>query len=493
VSRTVHGPGGRAAILLSIAALLLGTAACSTSHAGTSGTATLTIGGKQILDPARLEADGERELGYAVGFGYVSPSGTGLPRCWFAQLGLTGAVDERLWCGPVQVPGSPPTNAWVPIPMKKTGENDSQIQLQVQPPDVPIPGNRSTPVSDSLIRSDGTTTNPKAVVNRTAGANFVAVLTDTEHKSDAELGLTDPAPVRVHDDLLAVNGTGYGRPSSFPIGDGATLVPGEGISLRVLRLHVERPGKTDPAFGAQQWSGWRPQQSTLSLVVEGRRTVLSPDRLPDSGDVFLIYAVPDKPDPQEQLILGSVGANSLEQPVAIPDGKRAAKAPASLQTAGGVSKVPADSSQKITARTSVPYGGLAAGDHAAELTVTGVRLGRQRPIKLDSGDYQLVTETADGKALLEVAIKTTGQLPAIMGGPVTKNSFALTLPDNSKARLIGVRYDGDLLPAALVFEVPADVKSVRIGVSTGSVAVSAIGRVDLTAAGAPIDLPLDFG
>jgi hypothetical protein len=269
-------------------------------------------------------------------------------------------------------------------------------------------------------------------------------------------------------------------------------VPGKGIALRVLRLHVERPGKTDPAFGAQQWSGWGPQQSTLSLVVAGRRTVLSPDRLPDSGDVFLIYAVSDQPDPQESLILGSVGANSLEQSVAIPDGRRAAKAPAALLTASGVSKVPTDASQKITAKTIVPYGGLPAGDHAAELTVTGVRLGRQRPIKLDSGDYQLVTEVGDGKALLEVAIKTTGQLPAIMGGPVTKNSFAMTLPDGTKAKLMGVRYDGDLLPAALVFEVPADVRSVKIGVSTGAVTVSALGRVDLTA-GAPIDLPLDFG
>jgi class 3 adenylate cyclase len=80
-----------------------------------------------------------------------------------------------------------------------------------------------------------------------------------------------------------------------------------------------------------------------------------------------------------------------------------------------------------------------------------------------------------------------------MGGPVTKNSFALTLPDGAKAKLVGVRYDGDLLPAALVFEVPADVKSVKIGVSTGTVLVSALGPVDLTAIGAPIDLPLDFG
>ncbi|GAA3439347.1 hypothetical protein [Kutzneria kofuensis] len=493
MSLTVHGPGGRAALLLSVAALLLGVAGCSTSHAGSANEPTLTVEGKQVIDPARLQAEGERELAYTVGFGYVSPSGTGLPRCWFAAVGLSGQVDGRLWCGPVQVPGSPPTNAWVPIAMKKTGENASQIQLAVQPPDVPIPGNRSTPVSDTLIRADGTTTNPKAVVNRTASANFVAVLADTEHKSNAELGLTDQVSVRVHDDLLAVTATGYGRPSSFPIGDGATLVPGKDIELRVLRLHVDRPGKTDPAFGAQQWAGWRPQQSTLSLVVEGRRTVLSPDRLPDSGDVFLIYAVPVKPDPAKSLVLGSVGANSLEQQVDVPSGKRTSQAPDALLTASGVSKVPANASQKITVKTAVPYGGVAAGDHAAELAVTGVRLGRQRPIKLDSGDYQLVTEAAKDKALLEVAIKATGQLPAIMGGPVTRNSFALTLPDNSKAKLVGVRYDGDLLPAALVFEVPATVKSVKIGVSTGSVQVSALGRVDLTATGAPIDLPLDFG
>ena len=493
MSLTVHGPGGRAALVLSVIALLLGGAACSTSRAASSASVTLTVEGKQIVDPARLQADGERKLAYTVGFGYVSPTGTGLPQCWFAKVGLTDQVDERLWCGPVQVPGSPPTNAWVPIPMKKTGENGTQIQLQTQDPDVPQPGNRSTPVGDQLVRADGATADPKATVNRTATANFVAVLTDTEHKSDADLGLTDPVSVRLHDDLLAVNATGYGRPTSFPIGDGAMLVPDKGVQLRVLRLHVERPGKTDPAFAAQQWAGWRPQPSTLTLAVEGRRTVLSADRLPDSGDVFLIYTVPDKPDPAESLVLSSVGANSLEQERQVPGGKPKTQIPDSLLTAGGVSKVPANASQKITVKTATSYGGVPAGDHAAELAVTGVRVGRQRPIKLDSGDYQLVTEATPGLALLEVDVKTTGQLPAIMGGTMTKDSFALTLPDGSKAKLVGARYDGDLLPAALVFEVPATVKSVKIGVSTGSVQVSALGRVDLTATGAPVDLPLDFG
>jgi hypothetical protein len=298
--------------------------------------------------------------------------------------------------------------------------------------------------------------------------------------------------VRAHDDLLAVNATGYGRPANFPIGGGATLVPDKGVQLRVLRLHVERPGKTDPAFAAQQWSGFAPQQSTLSLVIAGRTTVLSPDRLPDSGDVFVIYAVPDKASP-ESLVLSSVGAKSLDQRLDVPSGQRATPPPDALLTPSGVSKVPANASQPITVRTAVPYGGLPAGDHAAQLTVTGVRLGWQRPIKLDSGDYQLVTENTAGKALLEVAIKTSGQLPAIMAGQVTKNSFTLTLPDGGKAPLVGVRYDGDLLPAALVFEVPAAVKSARIGVNTGPVQVTALGRVDITAGAAPIDLPLDFG
>jgi hypothetical protein len=478
--------------VLSVAALLVGAAACSTSRAGSSGSVSLTVEGKQIVGPAQLEADGERELADTVGFGYVSPSGTGLPRCWFARVGLTDQVDGRLWCGPVQVPGSPPTNAWVPIPMKKTGDNPSQIQLQVQPPDVPQPGNRSTPVGDLLLRADGTTLDPKAVVNRTASANFVAVMADAEHKANAELGLTDPVTVRMHDDLLAVNATGYGRPASFPIGDGATLVPDKGVQLRVLRLHVERPGKTDPAFAAQQWAGWAPQPSTLALVVEGRRTVLPADRLPDSGDVFLIYTVPDEPTPAESLVLSSVGSNSLDQQREVPGGQQKTAIPDSLLTAGGVGKVPAGATQKITVRTGKAYGGVPAGDHPAELAVTGVRLGRQRPIKLDSGDYQLVTDVTAGMALLEVDVKATGQLPAIMGGTVTKDSFTLTRPDGAKAKLVGVRYDGDLLPAALVFEVPAAVKSVKIGVSTGSVQVSALGRVDLTA-GAPIELPLDFG
>ncbi|MFC0433525.1 hypothetical protein [Kutzneria buriramensis] len=493
MSPTVHGPGGRAVRLLSAAALVLGAAACSTSHASSGSTPpTLTVEGKQILDPAGLQAAGERELASAVSFGYVSASGAGKPQCWFARVGTDGQVDGRLWCGPVQVPGSPPANAWVPIPMIKTGENASQIQLSVQDPQVPQPGNRSTPVGDELLRADGSTTDPKATVNRTARANFVAVLTDTEHKSNVDLGLTEKVAVRVHDDLLAVNATGYGRPATFPIGGGATLVPDKGVQLRVLRLHVERPGKTDPAFAAQQWSGFAPQQSTLSLVIDGRTTVLSPDRLPDSGDVFVIYTVPDKAGP-ESLVLSSVGAKSLDQRLEVPGGQRATPPPDALLTPSGVSKAPANASQPITVRTAVPYGGLPAGDHAAQLTVTGVRLGWQRPIKLDSGDYQLVTESAAGKSLLEVAIKTSGQLPAIMAGQVTKNSFTLTLPDGGKAPLVGVRYDGDLLPAALVFEVPAAVKSVKIGVNTGPVQVTALGRVDITAGAAPIDLPLDFG
>jgi hypothetical protein len=493
VSLTVHGPGGRAALVVSIAALLAGLAACSTSRAASSDVATFTLDGKQIVDAGRLEADGERELAYTVSFGYVSPTGTGLPRCWFARIGLTDQVDGRLWCGPVQVPSTSPTNAWVPIPLKKTGENDSQVQLEVQPPDVPLPGNRSTPVGDRLLRADGSAMDPKTAVNRTASANFVAVLADTEHKSNADLGLTDPVSLRLHDDLLAVNATGYGHPTSFPIGDGATLVPDKGVQLRVLRLHVERPGKTDRAFAAQQWSGWGPQPSTLALQVEDRRTTLSADRLPDSGDVFLIYSVPDKPSPGESLILSSVGAISLDQQREVPGGKALTQIPDALATPGGVSKVPANASQQITVKTVKAYGGVAAGDHGAKLTVTGVRLGRQRPIKLDNGNYQLVTDATAGKALLEVAIKADGQLPPIMGGTVTKDSFALTLPDGSKGKLMGVRYDGDLLPAALVFEVPAGVKSVKIGVSSGSVQVSALGRVDLTAAGAPVDLPLDFG
>ena len=494
MSPTARGPGGRAVLLLSAAALVLGGASCSTSRAGSgSTTVTLTVEGKQILDPARLQADGERELASSVGFGYVSPSGGGPPRCWFARVGTAGEVDGRLWCGPVQVPGSPPTDAWVPIPMTKTGENASQIQLTVQPPTVPDQGNRSTPVGDGLVRADGTTTDPKVTVNRTARLNFVAVLADTDHKSNANIGLTEQVSVRMHDDLLAVNATGYGRPSSFPVGGGATLVPDKGVQLRVLRLHVQRPGKTDPAFAAQQWSGWAPQQSTLSLVVAGRTVMLPADRLPDAGDVFVIYTVPDKPNQAESLVLGNVGAKSLDQRMDIPSGKRTTQPPDALLTPSGVGKVPANASQPITVKTAVPYGGLPAGDHAAQLTVTGVRLGWQRPIKLDSGDYQLVTENTAGKALLEVAIKTSGQLPAIMAGSVTKNSFTLTLPDGASAPLVGVRYDGDLLPAALVFEVPAAVKSVRIGVNTGPVQVTALGRVDITAGGGPIDLPLDFG
>jgi hypothetical protein len=220
--------------------------------------------------------------------------------------------------------------------------------------------------------------------------------------------------------------------------------------------------------------------------------VLPADRLPDSGDVFLIYTVPDEPTPAESLVLSSVGSNSLDQQREVPGGQQKTAIPDSLLTAGGVGKVPAGAAQKITVRTGKAYGGVPAGDHPAELAVTGVRLGRQRPIKLDSGDYQLVTDVTAGMALLEVDVKATGQLPAIMGGTVTKDSFTLTRPDGAKAKLVGVRYDGDLLPAALVFEVPAAVKSVKIGVSTGSVQVSALGRVDLTA-GAPIELPLDFG
>jgi hypothetical protein len=492
VSPTVHGPGGRAALLL-LAPVLALTAACtSTTHAGGSNDVNLTIEGKQVIDPAGLESAGERELAYTLGFGYVSSSSTGPARCWFANTGSSGEVDERLWCGPVQVPGSPPTNGWVPIPMKKTAENAGQIQLQVQPPEVPLAGNRSTPVGNALVRSDGSTVNPTVVVDRTAGANFVAVLSDTDHRSNASLGLSDAPAVRMHDDLLSVTATGWGHPGSFPLPDAVTLRPDAGQQLRVLRLHVEKPIKTDPAFSSQQWEGYAPQHSTLSLEVNGRGTMLPDERLPDTGDVFVLYTAPASAT-ADNLVLGTVGSNSLAQRMAVPSGKRADIPPAALARTTGVGKVPANATQTITVGTGRSYGDSPAGTHQGSLKVTGVRLGWQRPVKLDDGDYQLITELPPGKALLEVDVKATGdRLPAIMAGPVTKVSFQVTLPDGSRAPLVGVRSDGDLFPVALIAEVPADVTSVKIGLRSGPVRLSALGKVDLTATGAPIDLPLDL-
>ncbi|AHH94327.1 hypothetical protein [Kutzneria albida] len=487
MSLTVRG----GAVLL-LVPLLAVAAGCSAPPANSAESVEFTVDGRQVVDPHQLQTEAEQQLSYALSFGLVSSAGAGAPLCWFARTGSTTQVDERLWCGPVQVPGSPPSNGWVPVPMKKVGENPGQVQLQVQAPEVPQAGNRSTPVGDRLLRTDGASLDPKIPADRTAGPNFVAVMADTEHRTNAELGLDGADAVRLHDDLLTVTGTGWGHPDSFQLPDQSTLRAAPGMGLRVLRVHVERPAKTEDAMKGQQWEGWAPQPSTVSLQVGDRRQELPAERLPDSGDVFVLYTVPDGQSSPESLVLNTVGAKSWEQRLEIPSGNRLSNDPAALRRTGQPAQEPTGEQQvKIT--TGHGYGDSPGGEHAAKLAVTGVRVGRQRPVKLDSGRYQMVTTSAPDKALVEVRMKVSGdKLPAITAGPLTKDSIELTLPGGERAKQVGIRYDGDLFPSAVVVEVPADTKSIKVGLRPGSVKLPALGEVALATSGDPVQLNLTF-
>lgn len=424
----------------------------------------LTMKGQPVLDAPGLQARAEAELSYTLSFGYVARTGRDEVSCWFARTGEAFEVDTRLWCGPVQVPGTAAATDWVPVPLKEVERGASGIRLEVQPPQVPPQGSRSTPAG-KLVRTDGRETEADQGVGE-AGPDFLAVLPD-----DGQA--LDPASAMVRDDQLEVRVTGYSSPSVWPTAEG-DLRAEHGVGLRVLRVRVTRHSEVDSAFGQTPWRGWVPQLPELSLDVPGRRHRLPADRLPDDGSALIVYTVPAAGGP-EALVLDTVGVKSLQQRVYVPSGQVVGEAPVVLRRAPGP--------EAISVSTPVSVGAA-----AGSLEVVRARLGRQRPVS-SGGQYELAT-AGPGLALVELRLVGHG-LPTALGAGQTAALVTVTLPGGQAARQVGARYGGDVFPAAVVFEVPEDVRSVALSVAAGQVTVPQLGAVAVTG-GAAAEVPLDF-
>ncbi|RKT70631.1 hypothetical protein DFJ66_3901 [Saccharothrix variisporea] len=426
----------------------------------------LTIGGRPVVDAQGLQVQAEAELSYTIGFGYVARAGDAV-NCWFARTGAQGEVDRRLWCGPVQVPGTAASTDWVPVPLKEVEQNDGGVRLEVEPPQVPGPGSRSTPLG-RLVRTDGREADADQGAEL-AGPDFLAVQPDDGRPLDAASGL-------VRDDQLALRITGYGSPESWTTERGE-LRAEHGVRLRVLRLSVERLRETDSAFRQTPWTGWLPQPPEAALQVPGKRHPLPTDRLPETGSVFVVYTVPDAGG-QEALVLNTVGAKSLEQRVEVPSGAALGEpVPALRRPAGPEQPTPVAQRVKV-------------GGKEGSLQVERVRLGRQRPVNVDGQRYGLATASAPDKALLELRLQGK-DLPETTGAALTKDLVAVTLPDGTRAPAVGARYGGDTFPVAVVVEVPADVRSVSVAVTAGTVDLPILGQVAIEP-GDPAVVPLDF-
>ncbi|GAA0214801.1 hypothetical protein GCM10010492_10760 [Saccharothrix mutabilis subsp. mutabilis] len=448
-----------------LACLLL--AGCGAAPARTTASQVpLTIGGKPVVDAQGLQMQAEAELSYTLSFGYVARAGDAVS-CWFARTGAQAEVDRRLWCGPVQVPGTAAATDWVPVPLKEVEQNDGGVRLEVQPPQVPDPGSRSTPVG-KLVRTDGREADADQG-GKLAGPDFLAVQPDDGRALPEAAGL-------VRDDQLALRITGYGSPEAWSTEKGE-LRAEHGVRLRVLRLSVERLRETDTAFRQAPWSGWLPQPPEAALQVPGKRHPLPMDRLPETGSVFVVYTVPDAGG-QEALALSTVGAKSLEQRVEVPSGVALGEVfPALRRPPGPASPTPVAHKLKV-------------GGAEGALEVQRVRLGRQRPVNVDGQQYGLATASAPDRALLELRLQGR-DLPQTAGAALTKDLVAVTLPDGSRAPLVGARYGGDTFPVAVVVEVPADARSVSVAVTAGTVDLPILGATPIEP-GDPVAVPLDF-
>ena len=422
-----------------------------------------TIGGEAVLDAPGLQARAEAELSYTLSFGYVARTGRDAVSCWFARTGEAFEVDTRLWCGPVQVPGTSATTDWVPVPLKQVERGASGVRLEVQPAQVPAQGARSTPVG-KLVRTDGRQADADQGVGQ-AGPDFLAVLPDDGQVLDA-------ANAMVRDDQLEVQVTGYARPSVWATAEG-DLRAEHGVELRVLRVRVTRHGEVDSAFGQTPWRGWLPQPPELSLDVPGRRHRLPAERLPDQGTALVVYTVPVGGAP-EALVLDTVGAKSLQQRVEVPSGQVVGEAPKVLRRTPGP--------EKISVSTPV-----AVGAAAGSVEVVRARLGRQRPVS-SGGQHELAT-AGPGMALLELRLVGHG-LPGVFGAGQATPLVTLTVA-GAAARQVGARYGGDVFPVAVVFEVPEDARAATLAVAAGTVTLPQLGAVAV-AGGAAVEVPLDF-
>ncbi|MCR3747997.1 hypothetical protein LX88_001935 [Lentzea californiensis] len=433
--------------------------------------------GKKLADASELQATAEAQLAYTLDYGYVARAGAAAVSCWFAKTGLESEVDKRLWCGPVQVPGTGASTDWVPVPLKEVTKTDDEVRYEVQSPQVPEKGNRSTP-SGTLVRTDGKQFDPSKQQDLTAGRDFLAVLPDDGKRSNHELGLGD-ADIKLRDDLLGTAVTGWANPDIWFTSEG-TLRAETGSRLRVVRMKVEKLNETDSGFHRTNWQGFAPQPSELALEVPGKRQVLPADRLPAAGSVFVVYTVPDPQEGAEHITLGTLGAKSLEQRAEVPSGKRSGNPPQVLTRASAPAQF-TEQTQKIR-----------FNDRELGLKITGVRLGRQRPVKLGESQYDVATISAPDKALLEVRIEATGDLPDTAGGLWTKDLITVTLPDGSAARQVGARYDGGPLPFAIVVEVPADTRSVSAGMVDGLLDLPRLGRTTIAPVDSRATLALEF-
>ncbi|RDI30826.1 hypothetical protein DFR72_104158 [Lentzea flaviverrucosa] len=457
--------------------VLLAVTGCATAPAAQPAAVQLTMDGKKLADASELQATAEAQLAYTLDYGYVARAGAAAVSCWFAKTGLESEVDKRLWCGPVQVPGTGASTDWVPVPLKEVTKTDDEVRYEVQSPQVPEKGNRSTP-SGTLVRTDGKQFDPSKQQDLTAGRDFLAVLPDDGKRSNHELGLGD-ADIKLRDDLLGTAVTGWANPDIWFTSEG-TLRAETGSRLRVVRMKVEKLNETDSGFHRTNWQGFAPQPSELALEVPGKRQVLPADRLPASGSVFVVYTVPDPQEGAEHITLGTLGAKSLEQRAEVPSGKRADTPPQVLTRASAPAQF-TEQTQKIR-----------FNDRELGLKITGVRLGRQRPVKLGESQYDVATISAPDKALLEVRIEATGDLPDTAGGLWTKDLITVTLPDGSAARQVGARYDGGPLPFAIVVEVPADTRSVSVGMVDGLLDLPRLGKTTIAPVDSRATLALEF-
>ncbi|KOV76676.1 hypothetical protein ADL03_43025 [Nocardia sp. NRRL S-836] len=457
--------------------VLLAAAGCATAPKAESTAVTLTVDGKKLAGASELQSQAEAQISFTLEYGYVARAGAAAVSCWFAKTGVDAEVDRRLWCGPVQVPGTGASTDWVPVPLKEVAKSDEEVRFEVQSPQVPESGNRSTPVG-TLVRTDGKQFDPTKQQDLTAGKDFLAVLPDDGKRPNSDLGLGG-LDVKLRDDLLSTGVTGWADPDLWHTSDG-TVRAEPGSRLRVLRMKVEKLNETDSGYLRTNWQGFAPQPSELALELPGKRQVLPQDRLPANGSVFVVYTVPDPQAGAEHLSLGTLGAKSLEQRVEIPSGKRAENPPPVLLRAAGPGHFQ-EQTQKVR-----------LGGNAMGMKVTGIKLGRQRPVKLGPSQYDVATISAPDKALLEVRLEATGDVPDTAGGLMTKDLITVTLPDGTVAPQVGARYDGGPLPFAVVVEIPADTRSVSVGLVDGSPDLPRLGKVALMPVDPRLTLALEF-
>ncbi|GLY52475.1 hypothetical protein Lesp01_61310 [Lentzea sp. NBRC 102530] len=463
--------------MLGLTVLLAATGCATSAPASQPASIQVTIDGKKLADATDLQANAEAQLAYTLEYGYVARAGAAAVSCWFAKTGVESEVDERLWCGPVQVPGTGAGTDWVPVPLKEVTKTEDEVRYEVQSPQVPEKGNRSNP-GGILVRTDGKEFDPSKQQDMTAGRDFLAVLPDDGKRGNVDLGLGN-ADVKLRDDLLGVAVTGWANPDIWYTSEG-TVRAESGSRLRVLRMKVEKLNETDSGFHRTNWQGFAPQPSELALEVPGKRQTLPADRLPATGSVFVVFTVPDPQEGTESLVLSTLGAKSLEQRVEVQTGKRSDTPPPVLQRAAAPGQF-SEHTQKIR-----------FGDRELGMKVTGVRLGRQRPIKLGESQYDVATISAPDKALLEVRVEAVGNLPDTAGGLLTKDLITVTLPDGSTAPQVGARYDGGPLPFAVVVEVPADTRSVSVGMVEGSPELPRLGRTTIAPVDSRVTLALEF-